>query len=326
MRALLLRSAVAVCVVLPARAPAQWVTTSERQYLPAANNWTFRRTYPSADRLFNAFDYGHSILYQRLWTAPDSPVAVLEEHEFGYITKNLLVHPPRLPLVESAIAPDYVRLAPEAQAMFHWAHLLHRQIYDVLADDRLSDSAQDAEVRTLLRYYRSDPALAFSDQPKSMELMTGQPYSQAFLRRYPKFNGLIWAYHWLQIGLYEALLIGKTPTERQQAVTRTVARFRAMVDGAPATLPSEMPLAPTVAPTFVQRFPEAAIIFDNLHAMHDVISDILTNPAVPRAQKRAEILRAASRYRDGTTSVVTRDAWHEMAEAMGAAAQGGRVR
>lgn len=323
---LLFRAAIAACTVLPARVPAQWVTTSEKLYLPAAHNWAFRRTYPAADRLFNAFDYGHAILYERLWATPDSPVAALEEQEFGYITKTLLVRPPRLPLAEAAVAPDYVRLTPEAQAMFHWAHLLHRQIYDVLADDRLSDSAQDAEVHTLLRYYRSEPSLAFSDQPKSMDLMAGQPYSLAFLKRYPKFNGLIWAYHWLQIGLYEALLIGKTPAERQQAVNRTVARFQAMIDGAPATLPSEMPLAPTVAPTFSRRFPEAAIIFDNLHAMHDVISDILTNPAVPRAQKRNEILRAASRYRDGTTSVVTREAWWEMAESMGVAAQGGRVR
>ena len=313
-------------VALPTMASAQWVSTSETFYLPAAHNWTFRRTYPVPDRLFNAFDYGHAVLYERLWSSPGGPVAELEEKEFGFITKSLLVNPPRLPLAESAIAPTYGRLAPEAQTMFHWAHLLHRQTYDVIADDRLSDSAKDAEVRTLLTYYQSRPDLAFSDVPKSMELMTGQPYSRAFLNRYPKFNGLIWAYHWLQIGLYEALLIGRTPTERQAAVARTVDRFREMVAGAPGTLPTEMPMAPTVAPTFVRRFPEAAAVFDNLHAMHDVISDVLANPAVPRQAKRAEILRAAARYRDGTTSIVTRDAWWEMAESMGVAAQGGRVR
>ena len=326
MRTFLFRAMMSVCAALPATAPAQWVTSSEPFYLPARHNWNFRRTYPVPDRLFNAFDYGHAILYERLWSTPGATVAELEEREFAFITKSLLVRPPRLPLAESAVAPDYVRLVPEAQAMFHWAHLLHRQIYDVLSDDRLSDSAKDAEVRTLLEYYRSEHRLALSEVPKSMELMNGQSYSLAFLNRYPKFNGLIWAYHWLQIGLYEALLIGKTPPEREAAVARTVARFRAMVDGAPATLPTEMPLAPTVAPTFAKRFPEAAIVFDNLHAMHDVISDVLTNPAVPRQAKRAEILRAAARYRDGTTSTVTRDEWWHMAESMGEAAQGGRVR
>ena len=43
-----------------------------------------------------------------------------------------------------------------------------------------------------------------------MELMEGQYFSQTFRRAYPKFNGLIWAYHWLQVGLYEPLIEGTT--------------------------------------------------------------------------------------------------------------------
>ena len=43
---------------------------------------------------------------------------------------------------------------------------------------------------------------------------------------------------------------------------------------------------------------QVPIIFDNLHSMHDVISDILANPSVPRARKRAEILRAARLFRE----------------------------
>ncbi|MEO7501303.1 MAG: hypothetical protein ABIW94_01565 [Gemmatimonadaceae bacterium] len=30
------------------------------------------------------------------------------------------------------------KIAPEAKMMFEWAHLLHRQIYDVLADERMT--------------------------------------------------------------------------------------------------------------------------------------------------------------------------------------------
>ena len=310
----------------PAALGGQWITTWEPSYLPASHNWAFRRGYPEVDRLFAAFDYGHAILYERLWTAPSAPVADLEQTQYDYITKSLLVHPPRLPLVESAIAPNYVRLVPEAHAMFHWAHLLHLQVYDVIADERLSDEEKDREVRALLTFYRSRGALAFSEQPKDMQLMVGQPYSQAFLRRYPKFNGLIWAYHWLQIGLYEALLIGNNQSERAAAVSRTVQHFNEMVSGGLSTLPSEMPMAAAIAPTFAKRFPEAAIVFDNLHAMHDVISDILANPSVARTDKRTEILRASARYRDSTTAIVTRAEWWSMAESMGVEAQGGRVR
>ena len=50
----------------PSAAAAQWSTVSDQFYLPGPFNWEFRRNYPAADRLFNAFDYGHAILYERL--------------------------------------------------------------------------------------------------------------------------------------------------------------------------------------------------------------------------------------------------------------------
>src|SRR5690606_36578547 len=102
----------------------------------------------------------------------------------------------------------------EAKLMFDWAHLLHRQVYDVLADKRLSDARKDEEIAKLLAYYRTRSDLAFSSVPKSMDLMDGQFYSLAFRERYPKFNGLIWAYHWLQVGLYERLLVNDDVTSR----------------------------------------------------------------------------------------------------------------
>jgi hypothetical protein len=214
---------------------------------------------------------------------------------------------------------------PEAKATFEWAHLLHRQIYDVLADNRLSESDQDLLVARLVAYYRSRPDLAFSTKPKGMALMEGQPYSLAFRKGFPKFNGLIWGYHWLQVGLYDALLAGSTPDERSANITAAVARFRQMLLDPPRSLPYVMPMTPAIAPRFTQRYPEAAAIFDNLHSMHDVISDILASDVVPRDRKRAEILKALSRYRDDTTEVVSRESWLGMAQGMGIENQGGPV-
>jgi ketosteroid isomerase-like protein len=96
-----------------------------------------------------------------------------------------------------------------------------------------------------------------------------------------------------------------------------------MLDSAPARMPHVMPMTAAVAPQFAARYPEAAIIFDNLHSMHDVISDILANPSVPRNRKRAEIVLAARRYRDDTSSVMTVDAWRTMAQHMGIENMGG---
>lgn len=304
-------------------AAAQWVTTFEQFYLEAPHNWQFRSRYMAADRLFNAFDFGHAILYETLWTKPNAPVSELEEKWYNQLTKKILIRPPRVPLEEGAIEIGYVQLAPEAKQMFEWAHVLHRQVYDVLADERLTESQKDAEVARLVAYYKTRRDVAFSSQPKSMALMQEQPYSLAFRQRYPKFNGLIWAYHWLQIGLYEPLLVGKSVEERQKLVRATVARFWQQIEQPPATMPHVMPMAGAVAPTFAARYPEAAIIFDNLHSLHDVISDILANPSVPRGQKRSEILLAGRRYRDDTSFVISREAWKTMAQHMGIENMGG---
>ncbi|HXG71216.1 MAG TPA: hypothetical protein VNJ04_11490, partial [Gemmatimonadaceae bacterium] len=312
-------------MVAAGSAEGQWSRSYEQYYLPGSFNWQFRHNYPAGDRLFNAFDYGHAILYEKLWTRPGAPVSLLEEKEYNFITRELLVHPPNLPLEEAAIEIEYAKLAPEAKQMFDWAHLLHRQIYDVWADERISVAKKDVEVEKLVRYYKTRKDLAFSSIPKTMELMEGQPYSLSFRKNYPKFNGLIWGYHWLQIGLYEPLIAGKNKDERQTGVLATVARFRQMIENPPSNMPRMMPMSPAVAPLFTARYPEAAIIFDNLHSMHDVVSDILSNPSVPRDRKRTEIMRAASRYRDNTSFTMTRDEWKGMSHAMGIENMGGPV-
>src|SRR5688500_8870192 len=303
--------------VVVSDARAQWVTSHEQFYMPASHNWRFRRHYPGAHRLFNAFDYGHAVLYETLWRSPNASPARLEQDEYAFITRNLLNRPPALPLEEAAIEPTYARLVPEAKLMFEWAHILHRQLYDVLSDERLSPTARDAEVARLVAYYRSRSDIAFSTRPKSMELMEGQRYSLAFRQKYPKFNGLIWAYHWLQVGLYEPLLAGRTEDEQQTGVAAAVARFRQMLESPPSRMPHVMPMTAAVAPRFSQRYQEASIIFDNLHSMHDVISDILANPSVPRDRKRHEILRAAARFRDDTSFVLSVEAWRAMTTHMG---------
>ena len=326
-RAAMIATTVATAVVtagaLPGTAHAQWSTTYKQFYLQAPHNWQFRTHYQHADRMFNAFDFGHAILYETLWRFPEAPASLLEEKRYDQLTKEVLIKPPRIPLEEAAIEPMYARLAPEAKMMFDWAHILHRQLYDVLADERLSWDARDAEVARLLRYYKTRPDLAFSSKPKTMKLMQEQPYSLAFRKKYPKFNGLIWGYHWLQMGLYEPLMIGRTPTEKQAMVRATVARFFQMLNDVPRSLPHQMPMTVAVAPKFAERYPEAAIIFDNLHSMHDVVSDILTNPSVTRERKRAEIMLAARRYRDDTTEVMSVPAWRVMSEHMGIDNMGG---
>ncbi len=313
-------------VVATSRAPdPSWTGPFEQAYLPARHNWTFRDRYPPAERLLNAFDYGHAILYETLIREPAAAEAGrrLDGRIYDYVVGRVLRRPPVVSLEERAIGERYSTLVPELLAMFEWAHVLHRQLYDVMADERLTPAEREIQTQRVLRYYRSRADLALSTAPKSMALMEGQSYSLAFRRAAPKFNGLIWSYHWLQIALYEALLLADDPGDRRANVDTSLAIFWAMLERAPGRLPTVMPMSPAVAPRFSALFPEAAIIFDNLHALHDVAADILASPVVPRSEKRAAILRAAAAYRDSTTAVESREEWRTHSVHMGVDQMGG---
>lgn len=291
---------------------------NEQFYYPGAFNWSFLGNYSDAARLFNAFDYGHAVLYETLYTRADSAAAGRElEKQYRYLTTDLLVRPPRFAVAEEVIEPNYAKLAWRAKLMFDWAHVLHRQIYDVYADDGIPGARKDSLIERLTDYYLSRPDIAFVPLPKSMALMDEQYYSQVFRRRYPKFNGLIWAYHWLQVGLYEPLIAGLTPDEKKAGVQAAVARFWDMLKEPPASMPHVMPMTATVAPEFTRRHPRAATIFDNLHMMHDIISDILAADTVPRAKKRDVISAVLVEFRDSTRNVMTRDEWLTMGTHMG---------
>jgi hypothetical protein len=322
-RSALIASAFFIALVASATTGRAQATSYSQTYLSAPYNWAFRDRFPRVDALFNAFDYGHAILYETLWRRPRALAPELDSTEFQFITRKLLRSPPSVPLDEGAIGPNWVKLAPEVAQMFEWAHLFHRQLYDIWSDDRLSPTQKDAQAARVLRYYQSRGDLAFSARPKSMNLMEGQAYSLAFRKRFPKYNGLIWSYHWLQMTLYDALMAASNPSERQQNVAAVVARFWTLLDGGADSLPTVMPMAAAIAPRFSARYPEAAVVFDNLHSLHDVVSDILADPTIPATRKRTEILDAASRYRDETSSVTTLEEWRAMADAMGLSKMGG---
>jgi hypothetical protein len=91
----------------------------EQFYYPGSFNWKFLTNYPEAARLFNVFDYGHAILYERLYTLPDSVrAAAALKRAYRYLTTDLLVRPPRYAVAEEVIEPAYAKLAWQAMRMF----------------------------------------------------------------------------------------------------------------------------------------------------------------------------------------------------------------
>ena len=291
--------------------------TYEQSYAGYTNRLLFRARYPAVDRLFNAFDYGHAILSETLIRYPSDYAPRLEGPVYRKLTCDVLRHPPRVPLEERAVGPTYGTKLPEVLATFEWAHMLHRQVYDIIASEPFDLERRDQRIAAAMRYYRSRRDLALSEVPKSMELMEGQPYSLAFRKAAPKYNGLIWSYHWLQMAVYDAMLAAPDPPSRREMVARDVELFMRMTTDEGKFAPATMPMSPAIAPMFTERYPEAAIVFDNLHSLHDVVSDILASPKVPSDQKRNVILTAMSRYKDSTSFTTTRDEWHSMSRDMG---------
>lgn len=313
-------------------------------YAPGSFNWAFLKHENAAARLFNAFDYGHAVLYERLLTERGADLDASLADEYRFLTTDLLMAPPRFQMTEEAVMRRYAESFWRAKQVFEWAHLLHRQIYDVYVAASRQPTAHspewaDSTIEALTDRYLERREYALAPVPKAMELMDGQPYSGVFARTEPKFNGLIWAYHWLQVGLYEPYaralaggewrVEGPAGTESAQVarvqtaqnsspstLDPVLARFRAML--ATERYPEVMPMTSAVAPVFTAAHPRAAAIFDNLHSLHDVISDILLNDAVVLpAQKRAMVWKALAAYQDPTTQVEADEHWRMMGEMMG---------
>jgi hypothetical protein len=314
-----------IALVLLAPLPASAQThRDESMYYPGAFNWQFLKRYPDAARLFNAFDYGHAVLYERLLTLPAAEASAALIAEFDFLTRDLLVKPPRFAIAEEALMPHYARLAWPAKETFDWAHLLHRQIYDVYADSRLTPQTRDTLIERLTDAYLANERYALAPIPKAMELMDAQSFSLRFRTEQPRFNGLIWAYHWLQVGLYEPIVAGKHTDEHRAGVESVVRHFRTMLADS-LRFPTVMPMTAAVAPRFSAAHPRAAAIFDNLHMLHDIISDILAAPSLSREAKRAEILRQLVEMRDPTRNTMTWEHWRMMGEMMGGVEKMGGV-
>jgi hypothetical protein len=90
-------------------------------------------------------------------------------------------------------------------------------------------------------------------------------------------------------------------------------------------MPEVMPMTSAVAPRFSRAHPRAAIIFDNLHMLHDIISDILVSDTVPRKEKGRAIARVLEEFQRDGTNVIDREMWWMMAEHMGGVERMGGV-
>ena len=272
-------------------AGAQFEPRDKRFYERAVWNFALRENIPDLDIEFNGVDYGHSHLYETLLRTGGKNVPAIEE-DARRQTLRFIASRPVLPPNEEAIAPNYMKLAWRAQNTFDEAHTLHRSTYDILASD-VPD--KEVAIREVLAYYQRSH-FAITSQPLDHRRLDDFPYSKSFRRKFPLFNATIWAYHYLQVAVYDALQGAPDLKSRPNSVLPILATYRNYLQRPPVDW-TFMPLTDDLSPKFAAKYPEIAHIFDNLHMLHDNISDILASDLFPTWEaKRVEIYRILDSY------------------------------
>jgi hypothetical protein len=263
----------------------------KRFYYRALWNFALREQLKALDIEFNGVDFGHSNLYENLVLTGAKDVEAIET-KARKETLRFIATRPTLNPNEEAIAPTYMKLAWKAQNTFDEAHALHRATYDIYVSD-LKDKKRAIE--KVLAFYR-DSDYAITSKRLDHRRLDTLPYSKTFRRKFPLFNATIWAYHYLQVVVYDALGATENLLFKQKAVEPILETYHGYLDRPPVEW-TFMPMTGELSPKFAEQYPEIANIFDNLHMMHDSISDILSSELFPTWEdKRKEIYRVTQNY------------------------------
>ena len=286
----------------------QFEQRDRRFYYRALWNFALRENLEELDIEFNGVDFGHSNLYENLLLTGAKDVPAIEERARKE-TLQFIYSRPVLNPNEEAIAPTYMKLAWKAQNTFDEAHALHRSTYDIYASD-LADKDRDRAIRKVLAFYQ-DSDYAITAKRLDHKRLDTFPYSKAFRQRFPLFNATIWAYHYLQVVVYDALAAAPDLQSKQKVVEPILRTYHGYLDKPPVEW-TFMPMTEELSPKFAAQYPEIANIFNNLHMLHDNISDILVTELVPTwEEKRTEIYRVVQEYywasADATNPMIVRD-------------------
>ena len=269
----------------------QFEPRDKRFYYRALWNFSLREDLAELDSEFNGVDFGHSNLYENLLLTDGKDVPAIEDKARKQ-TLAFIASKPRLNPNEEAIAPTYMKLAWRAQNTFDEAHALHRATYDIVVSD---EPDKDRAIRNVLAYYQ-ESAYAITAKRLDHYRLDQFPYSKAFRTKFPLFNATIWAYHYLQVAVYDPLEAAPDLAAKTQAVRPILTTYHSYLEQPPVQW-TFMPLTAELSPAFAARYPEVANIFDNLHMLHDNISDILASELLPTWEtKRAEIYRIVNTY------------------------------
>ena len=225
--------------------------------------------------------------------------------------------------VADEAAEGFAVLGERAAGVIARANAFHREVLGVLADPSIGPRDRPAALNAAVQRYLSRPDLALPSTPKDMGVLYDHPYTLAFRTGYADLDGLIWAGHWLKLAASEPLTDFPRGEQRDAGLDTVTTRYFAKLSYGepPQFFPSEIPLAPSIAPGLIFISPEAAMIWDNVSMMQEVLADVLASPSVEDV--RAALDEAIDHFMDPTYRMTVQGEWEIMALRHGIFFQGG---
>lgn len=284
---------------------------------------------PDADRLLASFSAEWPDLYARL-------IGLERAHGVLYGAliqgRGKLKEPDVYRRMTGRLAADATRTARDVEAekgydalgargaeIIRRTQAFHREVLAIFAgvDAEEREHALEAAVNR----YLSKPNVSLPDVPKDMGILYDHPYTAFVLDdfnprrelKYPTLSGFVWASHWFQLAAQEPLDVSADKSERISGLKIVSGRFdRKLSNGTPPdAYPTELPLAPSIAPLLVSASERAAAIIDNLNMMHDVLADVAVHPKVTNL--RAAMDEVITQFTDRSYRIVEVDDWITMA-------------
>jgi hypothetical protein len=309
---------------IPVRLGAQ--DTRESQHFISV----LQRENPETHDLMVRLERVHGILFGKLAEegrtvrASDEKLPTFE-FEFDMLERlSALVHEEgTLEEVADEAAAGFAELGSKAAAIIAHANAFHREVLGILADPSITQfPARRAAVQKAVERYASRPEVALPTGPKDMDVLYDHPHALDFRTGYTDIDGLVWAGHWLKLAATEPLtdLVGP---DRAAGLDTVRARYFAKLSFGepPEYFPSELPLAPAIAPGLIFMSPEAAMVWDNVNMLQEVLADILASPDVMDVQ--GAIDAAVAFFMDPAAGMTDQGDWEIMALRHGIFFQGG---
>lgn len=159
-------------------------------------------------------------------------------------------------------------------------HAFEEQLLAIYVDDSISDKR--AAVAAAIEEYLSDEQHSVAATPRESEYLLDHDQATGLKSAFPLISGFLWTQQWMQLAALEAVILEHVDDQVSGGVDTVLERFWNKIGSSggmsmfPA--PSELPMAPAIAPDLYSQSPEAAIILDNLHLFENVIADIIAYP------------------------------------------------